>query len=362
MNLKNSYIFLNDPDKKDFIVKNSNGREEIYIDTDSVRLIIENLFNITSNNKYSWYNHYYNFSIEDCNIEIEIREVKRRTYVNVISTAKTRTQIIKSLEQIHSKIDKSDIQKKYIMVISRDAISEHYCNKIYPKLNEFERNLKHLLFNIFVLEFGIEYPNSTTSEKFQKKLGRKFKDGIEMVQKFFYVFDYGMIQSFLFDDSTEKNNWDRLFKSKIPDDDIKERMDGVRKHRNTVMHCGFFYKDEYNQCKKLVAELNRKVLKAIDITTDEDFAEKNHEELAACISSITEKFKNLRQVMKKAEKNMAQIREKFAPLFENITWKTNNMFNGIAEMVNTISNINYFSMPKLFLPITDNKTNDDTKL
>lgn len=97
MNLKNSYIFLNDPDKKDFIVKNSNGREEIYIDTDSVRLIIENLFNITSNNKYSWYNHYYNFSIEDCNIEIEIREVKRRTYVNVISTAKTRTQIIKSL-------------------------------------------------------------------------------------------------------------------------------------------------------------------------------------------------------------------------------------------------------------------------
>ena len=157
MNLKNSYIFLKDPNKKDFHVKNSDGKEIIHIDIDSVMLQIEKLFNITSNNKNksSWYIHCYNFSIEDCNVEIKIHEIKNITYVDVISTAKTKTQIIKSLEQIHDEISESDIQKKYIMIVSYDAISQYYCDKIYPKLNEFERNLRHLLSNIYTLNFGI---------------------------------------------------------------------------------------------------------------------------------------------------------------------------------------------------------------
>ena len=127
------------------------------------------------------------------------------------------------------------------------------------------------------------------------------------------------------------------------------------------MHCKFFFKDDYNQCKKLIAKLNRKVLKAIDITTNEDFAEKNWQELMACIPNITETFEKFYEIMANAGKKLVQINQKLAPLFENKTWETNNMFKGIAEIVSKLSNIN-FSMPKLFLPLIYNQTNDDTNL
>ncbi|MBQ2671451.1 MAG: hypothetical protein IJG00_01390 [Clostridia bacterium] len=403
MNLTNSYIFLKSPDKKDFQVKNSDGKEIIHIDIDSVMLQIEKLFNITSNNKNksSWYIHCYNFSIEDCNVEIKIHEIKNITYVDVISTAKTKTQIIKSLEQIHDKISESDIQKKYIMIVSYDAISEHYCNKIYPKLNEFERNLRHLLSKIYTLNFGIEYYNTTVNKDLRAKAkeslkakGSPSKKRIEMTKKFFYNLNYSGIQSLLFtkqltqieekainefisnlkpDDKftgkeirdiiesfVPKSDWERLFKSKIPDD-IEKMIDDVRNYRNSIMHCKFFFKDDYNQCKKLIAKLNRKVLKAIDITTNEDFAEKNWQELMACIPNITETFEKFYEIMANAGKKLVQINQKLAPLFENKTWETNNMFKGIAEIVSKLSNIN-FSMPKLFLPLIYNQTNDDTNL
>ena len=75
----------------------------------------------------------------------------------------------------------SGIQADDIMVISYDAISEYYCNKIYPKLNELERNLRKLLFNIYIVNFGKDYYKATVSEDLKQKL--KVSLGLGAVSK-----------------------------------------------------------------------------------------------------------------------------------------------------------------------------------
>lgn len=51
----------------------------------------------------------------------------------------------------------SGVRDEYVDIISYDAISEFYCNKILPKLNTLERNLRKLLFNIYIVNFGKEF-------------------------------------------------------------------------------------------------------------------------------------------------------------------------------------------------------------
>ena len=86
-----------------------------------------------------------------------IFEVVGATYINLIVEVNTKSQAIKCLETIQAQLFSPILNEKFIPIISYDAISEYYCNKIYPKLNELERNLRHLLFNTYIVNFGRNY-------------------------------------------------------------------------------------------------------------------------------------------------------------------------------------------------------------
>ena len=133
----------------------------------------------------------------------------------------SKKQIAECMEDIQQKFFSSCVRERYIDIISYDAVSEYYCNKIYPKLNTLERNLRKLLFNIYVVNFGLNYYKATINEGLQNKAKqvvnrdsrkkekdhikekytattRKEVEEIELLQRFFYSLEYGDIQDLLF--------------------------------------------------------------------------------------------------------------------------------------------------------------------
>ena len=75
-------------------------------------------------------------------ISIISKKVIDSYYVNIVVVGKTRVQIIEVLEYVHSTLFAAGIEEDYISIVSYDAISEYYCNILYPKLNRLERNLR----------------------------------------------------------------------------------------------------------------------------------------------------------------------------------------------------------------------------
>ena len=67
-------------------------------------------------------------------VKVITHNVKHSFYVDIEVTGKTKTKVITCLEYIHKKLEESDLNKKndYIQVVTYDAISEYYCNKIFP--------------------------------------------------------------------------------------------------------------------------------------------------------------------------------------------------------------------------------------
>lgn len=70
-----------------------------------------------------------------CKVDFIITEVVETKYLDVVVQGKTKAQIVKCLEEIQKNLLASGVRERYIDIVSYDAVSEYYCNKIYPKLN-----------------------------------------------------------------------------------------------------------------------------------------------------------------------------------------------------------------------------------
>lgn len=272
-------------------------------------------------------------------ISFHISEVIDTTYLSVLVEGKSKVKIIGCLEQIQDKLlSLPELNERYIPIISYDAISEYYCNKIIPKLNSLERNLRKLLFNIYIVNFGRNYYQATTSEEFQAKIkrviqasGSKEKKEEDRLKQFFYSFEFSDIQTLLFtpswtlfDENNKKNfldehqdlsklsddqlreafsefsiksDWERFFSSKIDIDEIEEIIESIRKYRNKIAHFKFFSKSEYTNCEKIMRKLNRAIITAIQITEEKDFASKNYEYMSKALAEPLMRMAKLTQTL-----------------------------------------------------------------
>jgi len=278
-----------------------------------------------------------------CIADFIITEVVETQYLDVVVKGKTKAQIVKCLEHIQNTLLTSGVREKYIDIISYDAVSEYYCNKIYPKLNTLERNLRKLLFNIYIVNFGRDYYKATVDEELQGKIkkvintdsskeqkdtikaeynttSKKEAEEIERLQRFFYSFEYNDIQKLLFTpnwtnadtvakskfldehpDLSEltdevlreafakyvpRSDWERFFSNKIDIPDIEDLINQIRVHRNSVAHFKFFYRAEFDECNTLVNLLDTAIIKAIKITEEKDFSEKNAEILSEALKDV----------------------------------------------------------------------------
>lgn len=369
MKLQNSYIFLKHPFKKDeshYIDENGN---HVFVVGKNVYSYITKVFPSTF--KVDYIGDFYNKKFTSVvvlndvsyNVSFKLTEVTDISYLDVSVEGKTKSQIITCLEYIQEKILRSGIRENFVDIVSYDAISEYYCNKIFSKLNTLERNLRKLLFNIYVLNFGKDYYHATMDDELQKKIKKLINTGgnnekkrqikedykvnskqaenIERLQEFFYSFEFKDIQTFLFEVNwtrveaeakekflsehkdlsqlsdvelrnafssfTPKSDWERFFNDKIQFANIKDMIEQIRWYRNKVAHFKFFYKNDYDSCNKLILKLNRAILKAINITEEKDFTEKNAEALKKALSGISEKLNEILEPIKQAIQNFSPL-------------------------------------------------------
>lgn len=326
---------------------------------------------ITKHKDQEWYYRrklrwVWNDGKTQCDVEFHITEVIDTTYLDIVVEGMSKSQIVKCLEYIQKTMQDSSVQADYIMVISYDAISEYYCNKIYPKLNELERNLRKLLFNIYIVNFGKDYYKATVSEDLQAKIksvirprGGEQKRETTVLQEFFYSFEFNDIQNLLFvpkwtdfdihakntflKDNTSlsalsdeelrtafkrfepKSDWNRFFNSKITDVDFEAVIDTVRIHRNAVAHCKFFYKDSYKECTRAINQLNKAILLAIKLTEEEDFAKKNNAALRESMVSVKESFAQYSEKLSEITKQITQV------MYPSISQKLGELTMNIAS-------------------------------
>lgn len=354
--MKMEYILI----KKDKTKKIKNKDENIIVIPSSPLMLIEKNFEEVKVNKISdedeeiirsnWDG---TFCINNTEITYSIKQYSKHklSYLSIY----TKKNNICTMELVDEKINEI-MGNSYILITSYDCISEFYCNKIYKKLNNFERKLKELIFDIYTFSYGMNYYDRNFSDELKLKI-KKSRDksistdakDIEQLKQSLYELDYNDIMELLFSpkwllddekdkldlmrkiDSDElsskelidcidnirpKSDWDRLFLPKIGEiDNIEESINELRKLRNKVAHCKFFRKEQYEECLELLKILNKQINKALKVVMNIDFQELNaqyasdelHKALEMLQESLTAMSKSITNMMSESFKQITSV-------------------------------------------------------
>lgn len=176
MEFKNSYIFLKREEKKH--IRKSKEKNVIVVDLPpSFQKLLQKSFqDISFYEKGIDFINMGSFTIDYKSNKAEVffkyHNVGSNYYLDVIVNKQKRQDAFNILNAVNNKLvaHGNVFDKDFISIISYDCISEYYCNKLFPYLNEFERKLRKILFIVYTLNFNLEYYSSTTSEEFQKAL------------------------------------------------------------------------------------------------------------------------------------------------------------------------------------------------
>ena len=395
MKLESHYIFLSrEKSKKKSSYKKEDGTYVIVLPAGVQGYISKAFPNVSLLPNRSIFKKAYNFKlcVSDVAYEVVILQydVGKDTYLDIIVEGKTKAQIIKCFEYIEETLFNSGIEDDYICVISYDAVSEYYCNKIYPKLNTLERKLRRLLYNTYIVNFGLEYYEQTiirdVQNKTNAKIGKKGNKREKRNKEFFDNVDFGDIQRTLFtatwneydekqkqkfldahpdlselsdevlrdkfSEFSPKSDWKRFFAHKTDDTIMVENtINEIREFRNQVAHCKHFSSDEYKECAAAIRKLSRAIDQAIKITEEQDFEQKNREMLQRSIESIKNSMNEFTKT----------IRESFKPLLEKTkSFQITNPLKGMMDSIkNSISQITLSNAAKISLnPFYYNNTDD----
>lgn len=329
MKLQSSFIFLNNID-----AETSKNKNEIK-HTKSILSYISELFGATKTEKGNLFvKRRYECSMDKCHVLFIISSVGSASYMTISVEGKRNDIIVKCIEKIQQAFDNSKISDEYIIITSYCAVSEYYCNKLYPKLNELERNLRNLLLHIYILKFDNDFyshcmdiMSGETQENVKKVM--RTKSSIKRKQNLFYSMDFGQLQELLFtqkwtdveesekqqifDDNPDlsmlsdeelrnlisnikpKSEWERIFSDKIETDFAQKNIRLVSRERNKVAHSKLLTNEEYLECNKLINELNKEIEIAITLTEDEEFIRANEEAISKALGGILTTFSNFMQ-------------------------------------------------------------------
>lgn len=361
--MQNSYIFLSKEPAIKEKPKDENGKVEIVVEMGaSLFFLLEAAFPGIQRIEPEGddYDHFFRkimrttVSIESetgtvtVPVEMKVHEVTDMYYLDIEADGESAEINVEALERVQTQLLSEAIEKQYIIIASYDSVSQYYCDLLYPKLNELERVMRKLLFNVYVVNLGKDYYQLTISEDIQKKAkaniqAKKNKEETRLKQ-FFYSMEFSDVQNALFtrqwtkkDDedrkrflashanlsklsdeelraammSAPRSDWDRFFAEKMDEAAISDLIEKVRKYRNQIAHCKLISRDEYETCSKAIKELVEALKKAIIETEEEDFARKNTEALREAARTFVEKnealLQSVQQAAQKAMESLPQI-------------------------------------------------------
>lgn len=372
--MKMEYIIFKSKDK---IINDKNNNSTIKLAPNILKIIIE-LFPdasiVSPNNEVSDFSSYYNgnIKINDVIVNISLKEyVKQKLYYLSLHASNTNKQSLKVFEEIDTSLCNRMEEIGSVVITSYDSISEYYCNKIYKKLNIFERSLRQLMFNIYTFSYGLKYYEINFNENIKGKIKKNVKqnkdksisissNAIEELKQSLYQLEYSDIIDLLFlpkwkeDDENlkeriinkiskfglnediindlknigPKSDWDRLFKPIVGDiNNLSESINDIRVLRNKVAHCKFFRKNDYEYCDKKLTEMNKYLNKAIKASLSIDFQSLNNK-------YILESMKNTLLIFSETVSNITKdIKDSLSIMINSINISMNTMKN-IASSIN----------------------------
>lgn len=257
---------------------------------------------------------------------LELTSIDKIHYMSVSTKAKTKIRTIDCMEEFHKTIknEKCSLQKHYDLITTYDSVSEYYCNKIFPKIAQFERQFRRLLFNVYLLNYGRNYHIDGVNQDLYNQVARyasQNKPGaISPKIEFFYLLTLGQMDHLLFKQEwlevdslamnkfladnpdrsklkdselrkfikefQPKSRWERLFGSEgFPT--IQHDFDTFKYFRNKVAHNGFFDSQDYDTSKSLLQKLINYTNQVIIKTETIDFYNKINANMMESLRKLT---------------------------------------------------------------------------
>lgn len=360
--MKMEYILINSENKR----KNNDEENKIEI-PNLLDFLNKNFEKVATKNLKSKTKIIGTFEYNNNKYDFTIRKyTKHMLYYFTLNSEISKKKINKIVE-VDKKI-KVIFKEKFIVICSYDSISEYYCNRIYPKLNNFERRLRLLMFNVYTFLYGEKYYDMISNDV--KKAYREDKsvatesEKIEKLKQFLYTLEYGAIDILLFtprpvkdlekvrnellkfvenDNVTInelkkeiknlelKSDWQKIFEPKITINNIQNIISELRVLRNKVAHCRFFINDDYKQCNKLLNKVLPELEEAIKITMSQGFEEYNNKQLYDVFKGINEMLNLTKENISNLTLNLnSSILSSYKNPFANVDiTKINNLFSGI---------------------------------
>lgn len=162
-------------------------------------------------------------------IEFELCSAQGTYYLDIISNERSIKDNVALLERVNNDIIGSNnvFDDKYITIISYDSISQYYCDKIYSKLNLFERKFRKLLLITYTARFKKAYFETTVPIEIIKSAKRviKSENNEERLKNYLYSLEYGKLRSLLFDKSWNEYDEKEISKFLEDNDDLHKLSD-----------------------------------------------------------------------------------------------------------------------------------------
>lgn len=381
--LTNSYILLEKENIKEEIInkddKNSNQKHAIVLSTNKYEPVKEFLSDCfadirtikdISSFKTLYECRFKHYKIS--NTRLVVYCVRGDYYVDITVSGKSEEKIINQMELIHTTLEMSKASEKYTLITSYDSVSEYYCNKMYPLINEVERKLRKLLYVIYTLRYRKDYIDYTFVDNILDPLSKKdiieklkkqkdSGDKRKLEQRFFEEFEYQHYKHLLFlpkwtitdiankeeflktnqdltklsDEKlreyflefTPMSDWDKHFSNKV-DKEISgiELISKVQKPRNKVAHYKTVSNDEYNAFIENVQVLIEVIDNAVALTISKDFVD---ETMKNYTKRIREKLEPLEKTMSSYMNNLV---ESMLQSTQRVAQKMNELFNEAEDL------------------------------
>ncbi|MBE6677720.1 MAG: hypothetical protein E7597_02870 [Ruminococcaceae bacterium] len=192
------------------------------------------------------------------------------------------------------------LYKGYDIIKTYDDVSSYYCKLIYPKLDEFDRKIRLIMYNTYFIVFGADFPQKfnffiNSKGKLNKRRIEKRKGDEIFSDYIFYEYDYTQLIEILFEDKRTapkgeepKSDWDLYFSNKIPLLNLEVDIEKLKGYRNKISHCKILTKSDYVEAKDLLSKYCVAFEKAIKLTYTKDFFSKFRSDFENTLKRMTE--------------------------------------------------------------------------
>ena len=151
-----------------------------------------------------------------------------------------------------------------------------------------------------------------------------------------------------------------MFLDKKINQSIEELIESIRKYRNNIAHCKFFYKKDYEDCLEKIEELIDCANRAIYITETEDFFETNIRNYYKSLESIFDRMQEIIIPVTRAFQNFVDNSSKAIEMIQ----RSSNAFNDVVapaidRSLHSIQNLSNSQLIEVVKKKDDNQIDED---